>query len=211
MIICLKKKQDTQWTRMALFLQILAVFRSITIVTLLLNLVTLFCRKKIQIRQLIETTAAQRESLAQFLIWKKKVTRINLTNFLIKPERELHNFKMFKKFEEKESISGITQLKSSVQKGIRNKLKESYPGLEGLMDDFLPKKDAFKLVKCHDHLELLINSSGRLLFFRSYEGPWCPTLKLLHQYPFLLPQQRVDKGMVIKVRFWCKLKLYWNF
>ena len=108
---------------------------------------------------------------------------------------------MFKKFEEKESISGITQLKSSVQKGIRNKLKESYPGLEGLMDDFLPKKDAFKLVKCHDHLELLINSSGRLLFFRSYEGPWCPTLKLLHQYPFLLPQQRVDKGMVIKVRF----------
>ena len=208
MIICLKKKQDTQWTRMALFLQILAVFRSITIVTLLLNLVTLFCRKKIQIRQLIETTAAQRESLAQFLIWKKKVTRINLTNFLIEPERELHNFKMFKKFEEKESISGITQLKSSVQKGIRNKLKESYPGLEGLMDDFLPKKDAFKLVKCHDHLELLINSSGRLLFFRSYEGPWCPTLKLLHQYPFLLPQQRVDKGMVIKVRFWCKLKLY---
>ena len=195
---------------MALFLQILAVFRSITIVTLLLNLVTLFCRKKIQIRQLIETTAAQRESLAQFLIWKKKVTRINLTNFLIEPERELHKFKMFKKFEEKESISGITQLKSSVQKGIRNKLKESYPGLEGLMDDFLPKKDAFKLVKCHDHLELLINSSGRLLFFRSYEGPWCPTLKLLHQYPFLLPQQRVDKGMVIKVRFWCKLKLHWS-
>ena len=124
-----------------------------------------------------------------------------MTNFLIEPERELHKFKMFKKFEEKESISGITQLKSSVQKGIRNKLKESYPGLEGLMDDFLPKKDAFKLVKCHDHLELLINSSGRLLFFRSYEGPWCPTLKLLHQYPFLLPQQRVDKGMVIKVRF----------
>jgi len=121
---------------------------------------------------------------------------INLTNFLIEPERELHNFKMFKKFEEKESISGITQLKSSVQKGIRNKLKESYPGLEGLMDDFLPKKDAFKLVKCHDHLELLINSSGRLLFFRSYEGPWCPTLKLLHQYPFLLPQQRVDKGAI---------------
>ena len=101
---------------------------------------------------------------------------------------------MFKKFDEKESISGITQLKSSVQKGIRNKLLESYPGIDGLMDSFLPKKDAFKVVKCHDHLELLINSTGRLLFFRSREGPWCPTLKLLHQFPFLLPKQRVDKG-----------------
>lgn len=103
---------------------------------------------------------------------------------------------MFKKFDEKESISGITQLKSSVQKGIRNKLLESYPGIEGLMDNFLPKKDAFKVVKCHDHLELLINSTGRLLFFRSREGPWCPTLKLLHQFPFLLPKQRVDKGAI---------------
>jgi PUA domain protein len=77
---------------------------------------------------------------------------------------------MFKKFDEKESISGTTQLKSSVQKGIRNKLLDFYPGISGFMDDFLPRKDAFKVVKCHDHLELLINSSGRLLFFRSREG-----------------------------------------
>jgi len=103
---------------------------------------------------------------------------------------------MFKKFEEKESISSTMQLKSSVQKGIRNKLLGHYPGIEGFMDDFLPKKDAFKVVKCHDHLELLVNSSGRLLFFRHREGPWCPTLKLLQQYPFLLPIQRVDKGAI---------------
>ena len=101
---------------------------------------------------------------------------------------------MFKKFDEKESISGITQLKSSVQKGIRNKLLESFPGIQEFMDDFLPKKDAFKVVKCHDHLELLINSTGRLLFFRCRDGPWCPTLKMLQMYPFLLPKQRVDKG-----------------
>ena len=103
---------------------------------------TLFCRKKFQIRQSTDRNDSRsaREPCPVFDL-KKKVTRINLTNFLIEPEKELHNFKMFKKFEEKESISGITQLKSSVQKGIRNKLKESYPGLEGLMDDFLPKKD----------------------------------------------------------------------
>jgi len=73
---------------------------------------------------------------------------------------------MFKKFDEKESVSGITQLKSSVQKGIRAKILELYPGLANYMDDFLPKKDAFKVVKCHEHIELLINSAGRLLFFR---------------------------------------------
>lgn len=103
---------------------------------------------------------------------------------------------MFKKFDDKESISGITQLKSSVQKGIRNKIKETYPNIGDYIDNFLPKKDQFRVVKCHDHLELLINSSGGLLFFRHYDGPWCPTLKLLHQYPFLLPHQRVDKGAI---------------
>ena len=105
---------------------------------------------------------------------------------------------MFKKFDEKESISGITQLKSSVQKSIRNKILDLYPALGegGYMDNFLPKKDAFRVVKCHDHLELLVNSSGELLFFKHYDGPWCPTLKMLHQYPFLLPKQQVDKGAI---------------
>jgi PUA domain protein len=34
---------------------------------------------------------------------------------------------MFKKFDDKESVSGVTQLKSSVQKGIRNKVLDLYP------------------------------------------------------------------------------------
>ena len=34
---------------------------------------------------------------------------------------------MFRKFDEKESVSGVTQLKSSIQKGIRNKILELYP------------------------------------------------------------------------------------
>jgi PUA domain protein len=32
--------------------------------------------------------------------------------------------------------------------------------------------------------------------FRHHNEAWCPTLRLLHQYPFLLPQQRVDKGAI---------------
>ncbi len=53
-----------------------------------------------------------------------------------------------------------------VQKGIRNSILETYPDIEPYIDTFLPKKDQFKVVKCHEHIELLVNSGGDLLFFR---------------------------------------------
>ncbi len=103
---------------------------------------------------------------------------------------------MFKKFDERESVSGTTQLKSSVQKSIRNKILDRYPHAANHVDSILPKKEAFRVVKCHDHVELLANSAGQLLFFRRRDGDWFPTLRLLHRYPFLLPQHRVDKGAI---------------
>jgi len=103
---------------------------------------------------------------------------------------------MFKKFDEKESVSSVQQLKSSVQKGIRNKLVEQFPHIQPYMDMILPKKDIFKMVKCHDHIEIIVNGTGDLLFFRHREGPWIPTLKLLHKFPFLLPWEQVDKGAI---------------
>ncbi|KAK4887366.1 hypothetical protein RN001_003637 [Aquatica leii] len=103
---------------------------------------------------------------------------------------------MFKKFDEKESVSTILQLKSSIQKGIRSKLLDLYPNLDGYLDAILPKKDAMRIVKCHDHIEIIINSGGDLLFFRHREGAWIPTLKLLHKYPFFLPMEQVDKGAI---------------
>ena len=96
---------------------------------------------------------------------------MRLIDFLVRvtSDHRIHFFTdktMFKKFEEKENVSGVTQLKSSVQKGIRNSILETYPDIADYIDNFLPKKDQFKVVKCHDHIELLINSSGDLLFFR---------------------------------------------
>ena len=85
---------------------------------------------------------------------------------------------MFKKFDEKDNVSGTTLLKSSVRKGIRAKLLDSYPGIEAYLEDLLPKKENSSIVKCHDHIELLVNAQGELLFFRHYDGPWCPTLKV---------------------------------
>ncbi|XP_017787010.1 PREDICTED: malignant T-cell-amplified sequence 1 homolog [Nicrophorus vespilloides] len=103
---------------------------------------------------------------------------------------------MFKKFDEKENISGVLQLKSSVQKGIRSKLLDCYPHLENYLDLILPKKDNLRIIKCHDHIEIIVNTNGDLLFFRHREGQWMPTLRLLHKYPFFLPMQQVDKGAI---------------
>lgn len=103
---------------------------------------------------------------------------------------------MFKKFDEKENISGTQQLKSSVQKDIRRKLIENYPAIEPYMDQILPKKENFKMVKCHDHIELLCGPQGDVLFFKNRDAPLVPTLRLLHQYPFIMTQQQVDKGAI---------------
>lgn len=51
------------------------------------------------------------------------------------------------RFDEKENISTVQQLKSSVQKGIRTKLLEQYPLLEGYIDTILPKKENFRIIK----------------------------------------------------------------
>lgn len=65
----------------------------------------------------------------------------------------------------------------------------------------------------HDHLEILVNTAGELLFFRQREGPWMPTLKLFHKCikiiffllflieicfidPFFVTMQQVDKGAI---------------
>uniref|UniRef100_A0A1I7ZWI6 PUA domain-containing protein n=1 Tax=Steinernema glaseri TaxID=37863 RepID=A0A1I7ZWI6_9BILA len=103
---------------------------------------------------------------------------------------------MFKKFEEREDITGSQQLKSSVQKGIRNKLIEQYPHLEDVMNEILPKKENFKLIKCRDHVELIAGHDGTVLFVKHRDLPYIPTLRLLHKYPFILPHQQVDKGAI---------------
>lgn len=66
----------------------------------------------------------------------------------------------------------------------------------------------------HDHIEILVNAAGELLFFRQREGPWMPTLKLFHKCkfsqrtrswftkfcyfldPFFVTMQQVDKGAI---------------
>uniref|UniRef100_I3J2X3 Malignant T-cell-amplified sequence n=3 Tax=Pseudocrenilabrinae TaxID=318546 RepID=I3J2X3_ORENI len=102
---------------------------------------------------------------------------------------------MFKRFDEKENVSNCIQLKTSVIKGIKNQLLEQFPDIEAWLNQIMPKKDPVKIVRCHEHIEIL-TVNGELLFFRQREGPFYPTLRLLHKYPFILPHQQVDKGAI---------------
>ncbi|KAI4892869.1 hypothetical protein NFI96_012627 [Prochilodus magdalenae] len=102
---------------------------------------------------------------------------------------------MFKKFDEKENVSNCIQLKTSVIKGIKNQLIDQFPDIDAWLNQIMPKKDPVKIVRCHEHIEIL-TVNGELLFFRQREGPFFPTLRLLHKYPFILPHQQVDKGAI---------------
>ncbi|KAH3839653.1 malignant T-cell-amplified sequence 1-like [Dreissena polymorpha] len=103
---------------------------------------------------------------------------------------------MFKKFDEKESISGCNNAKSSVQRGVKQSVIAQYPFIENYLSEIMPKKDAVKLIKCHEHIEILANAAGEPVFFRQRDGPYIPSLKLLHKFPFILPHMQVDKGAI---------------
>ncbi|KAK0133144.1 Malignant T-cell-amplified sequence 1 [Merluccius polli] len=107
------------------------------------------------------------------------------------------------RFDEKENVSNCIQLKTSVIKGIKNQLLDQFPDIESSINHIMPKKDPVKILvhfaiilfSSHEHIEIL-TVNGELLFFRQREGPFYPTLRLLHKYPFILPHQQVDKGAI---------------
>ncbi|PKA52729.1 hypothetical protein AXF42_Ash001710 [Apostasia shenzhenica] len=101
---------------------------------------------------------------------------------------------MFKKFTF-EDISAQNQVKTSVQRKIRQNIVDEYPGLEPLMDDLLPKKVPLIVAKCQNHLNLVVVSNVPL-FFNVRDGPYMPTLRLLHQYPNIMKKLQVDRGAI---------------
>ncbi|CAA3016161.1 malignant T-cell-amplified sequence 1 homolog [Olea europaea subsp. europaea] len=101
---------------------------------------------------------------------------------------------MFKKFSSEE-VSAQNQVKASVQRKIRQSIAEEYPGLEPVLDDLLPKKSPLIVAKCPNHLNLVLVNNVPL-FFNIRDGPYMPTLRLLHQYPNVMKKLQVDRGAI---------------
>lgn len=104
---------------------------------------------------------------------------------------------MFKRFTAEDSISRQSAMKSSQQRQVRSKLVEQMPSLDGdYIENLLPKKEKCLSVRCAGHLIIVANEAGEPLFFQYRDGPFFPTLRTLHKYPFLLPVLRVDRGAI---------------
>ncbi len=45
------------------------------------------------------------------------------------------------------------------------------------------------------HVQLCV-INNTILFFQERDGPWLPTLRILHQYPEMMKRLRADKGAI---------------
>jgi len=101
---------------------------------------------------------------------------------------------MFKKFSSAD-ISGQTVVKSSVQRSIRTSVLSQWNMDPETLDAIWPKKEGLMHVKCRDHISIY-TCHGEPLFFQHFDGPFYPTLRLLHQYPNVIPKVQIDRGAI---------------
>ena len=76
-------------------------------------------------------------------------------------------------------------------------LASTYPWLEesGVLDVLVPKKDpALAVAKCGYVQVALVDGEPR--FFADRDGPWFPTLRVLHRYPQMMKRVRADRGAI---------------
>mmetsp|Transcript_8331 Transcript_8331/g.9099 ORF Transcript_8331/g.9099 Transcript_8331/m.9099 type:complete len:181 (-) Transcript_8331:8-550(-) len=101
---------------------------------------------------------------------------------------------MFKRFSPEESISSTSQVKNSVQRSIIQQIVTQYPALEEGIETILPKK-GMTVAKAADGVQLIV-VNNEIIFYNHRDGPFYPTLKLLHKYPNMMPRLQVDKGAI---------------
>ncbi|KAG2020795.1 malignant T cell amplified sequence 1 [Coprinopsis cinerea AmutBmut pab1-1] len=102
---------------------------------------------------------------------------------------------MFKKFSASSDISGQVPVKTSVQRAIRNSILSQWKIEPETLEAIWPKKEGLVHVKCREHISIY-TVHGQPLFFQHFDGPFFPTLRLLHQYPYILPTVKIDRGAI---------------
>jgi len=102
---------------------------------------------------------------------------------------------VLKKFGQ-EDVMSQNVLKGSVQRQIKNAVVEAYPPITPYINQIFPKKGGtYTTIKCREHITL-ITINGEVAFFQIRTGPFIPTLRLLHKYPFMLPRFQADRGAI---------------
>lgn len=104
---------------------------------------------------------------------------------------------MFKTLKQ-EDFGNQSAAKSSVVRGIRGSILDMFPRLEDVIDDIMPKKDPLLVVKGKGDYAFFTFAiaSNQVLFYQTKDGPWLPTLRVLHKYPSMMPKMQVDKGAI---------------
>lgn len=100
---------------------------------------------------------------------------------------------MFKKFT-KEDIHSRSNIKSSVQRGLKAKFVSQFEKLEPAIDNAIPKKSQAILIKCEDKIQLY-SIENEVVLFQHFDDI-IPTLKLVHKYPDCFPRVQVDRGAI---------------
>jgi malignant T-cell-amplified sequence len=103
---------------------------------------------------------------------------------------------MFKNFDPSADVSGTAPAKSSAQRAILQTIAQQYPLISvDVLEAVLPKKQPLNLVKCKDHVTLVMSPVlNEPIFFQIREGPFIPTLKFLHRAGDFMPKLGIDKG-----------------
>ncbi|EIM90417.1 uncharacterized protein STEHIDRAFT_166603 [Stereum hirsutum FP-91666 SS1] len=102
---------------------------------------------------------------------------------------------MFKKFSPTTDIAGQTPPKSSIQRSIRSSILSQWKIDQETLEEIWPKKESIIHVKCREHVSIY-TLHGEPLFFQHFDGPFYPTLRLFHKYPFILPHVQIDRGAI---------------
>jgi len=104
---------------------------------------------------------------------------------------------MFKRFDPSTDVSTSTQVKTSVQRGIKSQINNAHPSLSvEILDELLPKKPPLVQYKVGPHLMLFCRGTEPV-FFQHRDGPVLPTLKFVHKYPGVkFTSVTVDKGAI---------------
>lgn len=103
----------------------------------------------------------------------------------------------------KDQITAQNATMQKQQKAIKGEILELYPSLEGYLNEDLLRDSETKkaldimVAPTANNTNLIIRMGAQtkdVIFFQHNGGPWIPTLRVLHRYPWMMASHQVDIG-----------------